>query len=96
MDVREYIDRNAPGFFAALREWLAIPSVSADPSRHGDVRRSAEWLARHLRGTGFPVAEVWETGGQPAVFAHWPAADPAAPSVLIYGHHDVQPVEPLD
>jgi len=45
MDVREYIDRNAPGFFGALREWLAIPSVSADPSRHGDMRRSAEWLA---------------------------------------------------
>ena len=45
MDVREYIDRNAPGFFGALREWLAIPSISADPSRHGDVRRSAEWLA---------------------------------------------------
>jgi hypothetical protein len=45
MDVREYIDRNAPGFFGALRVWLAIPSVSADPSRHGDMRRSAEWLA---------------------------------------------------
>ena len=45
MDVREYIDRNAPGFFGALREWLAIPSISADPSRHGDVRRSAGWLA---------------------------------------------------
>jgi acetylornithine deacetylase/succinyl-diaminopimelate desuccinylase-like protein len=96
MDVREYIDRNAPGFFGALREWLAIPSISADPARHGDVRRSAEWLAGHLRETGFPVAEVWETGGQPAVFAHWPAADPAAPAVLVYGHHDVQPVEPLD
>ena len=48
----------------------------------------------------FPVAEVWETGedgsGLPAVFAHWPAADPSAPVVLVYGHHDVQPVEPLD
>jgi acetylornithine deacetylase/succinyl-diaminopimelate desuccinylase-like protein len=96
MDVREYIDRNAPGFFGALREWLAIPSVSADPARHGDVLRSAEWLAGHLRETGFPVAEVWRTGGLPAVFAHWPAADPAAPTVLVYGHHDVQPAEPLD
>ena len=70
MDVREYIDRNAPVFFGALREWLAIPSISADPARHGDVRRSAEWLAGHLRETGFPVAEVWETGGLPAVFAY--------------------------
>ena len=61
---------------------------------------SAEWLAGHLREAGFPVAEVWETGadgsGLPAVFAHWPAADPSAPAVLVYGHHDVQPVEPLE
>jgi len=101
MDVPGYIDQHAPEFFDALKEWLAIPSISADPGRRGDVRRSADWLAGHLRDTGFPVAEVWETGqagpaGGPAVFAHWPAADPAAPVVLVYGHHDVQPVEPLD
>src|SRR5208282_2482601 len=70
------------------------------PGHRGDVRRSAQWLAEHLRLAGFPVAEVWETGvddsGLPAVFAHWPAADPAAPVVLVYGHHDVQPVEPLE
>ncbi|MFD0855927.1 M20/M25/M40 family metallo-hydrolase, partial [Actinomadura adrarensis] len=48
------------------------------------------------RGMGFPTVEVWETEGLPAVFAEWPAADPDAPSVVVYGHHDVQPVEPLD
>jgi acetylornithine deacetylase/succinyl-diaminopimelate desuccinylase-like protein len=101
MDVPGYIGENAAGFFDALRQWLAIPSISADPAHHGDVRRSAHWLAGHLRETGFPVAQVWETGrpdapGRPAVFAHWPAQDPAAPVVLVYGHHDVQPVEPLD
>jgi acetylornithine deacetylase/succinyl-diaminopimelate desuccinylase-like protein len=105
MDVRSYIDENAAAFFAALQDWLRIPSISADPARRGDVRRSAQWLADQLRVTGFPVAEVWETGepgpdgtgsGLPAVFAQWPAADPAAPVVLIYGHHDVQPVEPLE
>lgn len=98
--VRGYIDAHAAEFFAALKQWLTIPSISADPARHDDVRRSAQWLAAHLRETGFPVTEVWETGsgdepGLPAVFAQWPAADPAAPVVLIYGHHDVQPVEPL-
>jgi acetylornithine deacetylase/succinyl-diaminopimelate desuccinylase-like protein len=100
MDVRQYVDDNAAEFFGALSQWLTIPSISADPARHGDVRRSADWLAAHLRETGFPVAETWETGttaapGLPAVFAHWPAASLAAPVVLVYGHHDVQPVEPL-
>ena len=98
MDVRGYVESNAREFIDDLKQWLAIPSISADPDRHGDVRRSAEWLAAHLRGVGFPVAEVWDTpsGGLPAVFAEWPAADPAAPTVLVYGHHDVQPVEPLE
>ena len=98
MDVRGYVESNAPEFFAALKQWLTIPSISADPDRHGDVRRSAEWLVGHLREAGFPIAEIWETadGGLPSVFAEWPAADPAAPSVLVYGHHDVQPVEPLE
>jgi acetylornithine deacetylase/succinyl-diaminopimelate desuccinylase-like protein len=91
MDVRDYIAASAADFSRALREWLAIPSVSADPARHADVRASAEWLADYLRETGFPVVEVWETGGLPAVYAHWPAADPAAQRVLVYGHHDVQP-----
>src|SRR5579864_1322757 len=101
MDVRGYIEANSGEYFAALKRWLAIPSVSADPARRDDVRRSARWLAARLRATGFPVAEVWETGGAdgrdgaglPAVFAQWPAADPAAPAVLVYGHHDVQPAE---
>jgi acetylornithine deacetylase/succinyl-diaminopimelate desuccinylase-like protein len=100
MDVRGYIEENSAGFFDALSQWLAIPSISADPAHHGDVRRSAEWLASYLRQAGFPVAEVFQTGadggGLPAVFARWPAADPSAPAVLVYGHHDVQPVEPLD
>ena len=101
MDVRGYIQQQAGGFFEDLKRWLAIPSISADPGHHPDVRASAEWLAAHLRATGFPEVEIWETGsagspGLPAVFACWPAADPAAPTVCVYGHHDVQPVEPLD
>ncbi|GLU46761.1 dipeptidase [Nocardiopsis ansamitocini] len=95
MDARSYIEDNRDGFIAALGEWLAIPSVSADPAHHGDVRRSADWLADHLRATGFPTVEVWETAGMPTVFAEWPAADPTAPTVVVYGHHDVQPVVPV-
>jgi len=101
MDVRQYISEHAAEFFDRLSQWLAIPSISADPGHREDVGRSAEWLAAFLRETGFPVAEVWATGrpgsaGLPAVFAEWPADDPAAPTVLVYGHHDVQPVEPLE
>jgi acetylornithine deacetylase/succinyl-diaminopimelate desuccinylase-like protein len=91
MDVREFIAANAAEFSQALRDWLSIPSVSADPARHGDVRKSARWLVDYLSRTGFPQAEIWETDGLPAVYAHWPAADPGAPKVLVYGHHDVQP-----
>jgi acetylornithine deacetylase/succinyl-diaminopimelate desuccinylase-like protein len=96
MDVREFVAANAAEFSRALREWLAIPSVSADPACHGDVRRSAEWLAGYLEKTGFPVVEIWETKGLPAVYAHWPAAGEGAPHVLVYGHHDVQPAEIAD
>ena len=57
MDVRGYVDENAAGFFDALRPWLAIPSIAADPAHRADVRRSAEWLAGHLRQSGSPVAD---------------------------------------
>src|ERR1700735_1114802 len=97
MDAHAYVNAHAREFIDDLKQWLAIPSISADPSHHQDVRHSAEWLAAHLKGIGFPVAEVWETSpdGLPGVFAEGPATDPQAPKVLIYGHHDVQPVEPL-
>ncbi len=98
MDARGYVESHARELVDDLKQWLAIPSVSADPARHGDVRRSADWLAAHLRTAGFPVAEVWDSApdGLPAVFAEWPAADPSALRVLVYGHHDVQPAEPLE
>ncbi|KQV23827.1 MULTISPECIES: dipeptidase [unclassified Kitasatospora] len=94
--VRSFIDRHQDEFLRDLADWLRIPSVSADPALAGEVRRSAEWLAEQLRATGFPVVEVWETDGLPAVFAEWPSGDPAAPTALVYGHHDVQPAAKED
>ncbi|WP_299528529.1 dipeptidase [uncultured Streptomyces sp.] len=89
--VRTYIEQHRSAFLDDLAEWLRIPSVSAQPEHGDDVRRSAAWLATAFRDNGFPVAEVWETPGAPAVFAEWPSDDPQAPTVLVYGHHDVQP-----
>ena len=93
--VRSYVDAHRDEFLADLVEWLRIPSISADPDRSGDVQRSAEWLADAFRRTGFPTVEIWQTPGAPAVFAEWPADDDA-PAVVVYGHHDVQPVVPLE
>ncbi|MFI1014027.1 dipeptidase [Streptomyces sp. NPDC020965] len=89
--VRTYIQRHRAAFLDDLVDWLRIPSVSAQPEHAGDVRRSAEWLVAAFGETGFPVAEVWPTAGAPAVYAEWPSDDPDAPTVLVYGHHDVQP-----
>ncbi|NKZ08341.1 dipeptidase [Actinomadura latina] len=95
-DLAGYIQAERDRFVADLKEWLAIPSISGDPAHAADVRASADWLVAHLRKQGFPTVETWETGGLPAVFAEWPAEDPDAPAVVVYGHHDVQPVEPLE
>jgi acetylornithine deacetylase/succinyl-diaminopimelate desuccinylase-like protein len=98
------VAKRADAFVAELSEWLRIPSISADPGYHGDVARSAAWLEATLRRDGWPTVEVWgrasgatgdgdDTPALPAVYAHWPAADPAASTVLVYGHHDVQPAD---
>ncbi|MFI6641410.1 dipeptidase [Streptomyces sp. NPDC050504] len=89
--VRTYVQQHRAAFVDDLVEWLRIPSVSAQPEHAPDVRRSARWLADKLTETGFPVVEVWPTDGAPAVFAEWPSDTPGAPTVLVYGHHDVQP-----
>jgi acetylornithine deacetylase/succinyl-diaminopimelate desuccinylase-like protein len=94
--VRTYAATHKDAFLDDLADWLRIPSVSAEPARAADVRASAAWLAAKLRETGFPVVEIWDTPGAPAVFAEWPSADPDAPAVLVYGHHDVQPAAEAD
>ena len=93
---REFVEADRESLHADLDAWLRIPSISADPAHTQDVRRSADWLAGAFRRDGFPTVEVWDAGGAPAVFAEWPAAEPDAPAVLVYGHHDVQPVDPLE
>ena len=93
---RDFVEAHRDLLHADLDAWLRIPSISADPAHAGDVRRSAEWLAGAFRRDGFPTVEVWETPGAPTVFAEWPAAEPGARVALVYGHHDVQPVDPVE
>jgi acetylornithine deacetylase/succinyl-diaminopimelate desuccinylase-like protein len=78
-----------------LNAFLSIPSVSALPAHTADCRRAAEWLKDHLRGLGCPVVTIIEGPGHPVVWAEGPEV-PGRPTLLIYGHYDVQPPDPLD
>lgn len=78
-----------------LKQLVAIPSVSTDPGQGAEVRRAATWLCGRLSAIGMERAEVMETGGHPVVYAEWLRA-PGAPTVLVYGHYDVQPVDPIE
>lgn len=93
--VREYVDAHLDRFREELFEFLEIPSVSTDAEHEGDVRRCAEWLAGRLDEAGLEEVEVVPTAGHPVVVGER-ITDPAAPTVLVYGHYDVQPTDPDD
>ncbi|HCR48449.1 MAG TPA: dipeptidase [Bacteroidetes bacterium] len=78
-----------------LLEWLRIPSVSADSNHAGDVKKAAEWLAKNLRDIGMAHVEIMPTPGHPVVYAEH-IRDAQLPTVLVYGHYDVQPPDPLE
>lgn len=94
-DVHQYIDANQSRFRDELFDFLRIPSVSARSEHRPDMRRAAEWLADRMREAGLDVS-IEETPGHPVVLGEWRGAGPGAPTVLIYGHYDVQPPEPLE
>ena len=89
-----FIRGNRERYLEELKAWIACPSVSADPARHAEVRRSAETVVARMRAAGLTEAEVLETDGLPVAYGSWLHAE-GAPTVLIYGHHDVQPEDPL-
>jgi acetylornithine deacetylase/succinyl-diaminopimelate desuccinylase-like protein len=90
-----YLDQHQDGFIDHLKGVLRIPSVSTDPAHREDCARCAEHLARELKRVGMTRAEVIPTGGHPVVYAEWLEA-PGKPTVLVYGHYDVQPPDPLE
>jgi len=92
--VLDFVSKNADRYLEDLRELLRIPSVSADSKFKGDVRKAAEWVYRKLAAAGLQ-AELVETPGNPIVYAEW-TKKPGAPTVVVYGHYDVQPPDPLN
>jgi acetylornithine deacetylase/succinyl-diaminopimelate desuccinylase-like protein len=94
--VRDFVTAHRGDLLADLDAWLRIPGISAQPEHHADVVASAEWFAEAAIRAGFPTVEIWPTAGLPTVFAEWRSADADAPTVLVYGHHDVQPVDPIE
>tara|TARA_Y100000590_G_scaffold140051_1_gene160581 strand:- start:22272 stop:23633 length:1362 start_codon:yes stop_codon:yes gene_type:complete len=94
-NVQKYIGEELPRFTQEIFDFLRIPSISAKSSHNTDTRQAADWLQEKLIETGFQ-AEVIHTPGHPIVLGEWRSAGDDAPTVLVYGHYDVQPPEPLE
>ena len=93
--LEDYLDSTHAERLESYMAFLRIPSISALPEYADDCRRTAQWLADALAEAGLEHVDVAETGGHPVVYADWLHA-PDAPTVLVYGHYDVQPVDPLE
>ncbi len=93
--VIDFINVNRDRYVEELKNLLAIPSISALPERAGDVRQCAEWCAAEMRRIGLQNVRLVDTPGNPVVYGEWLGA-PGAPTILFYGHYDVQPVDPVE
>ena len=91
----DFINVNRDHYVEQLKTYLAIPSISALPAHADDVRRCAEWSVAELSRIGMHNARLVETPGHPVVYAEWLGAE-GAPTILFYGHYDVQPVDPVE
>ena len=92
MNPYEFIEAHHEEFLTDLKDWLRIPSISTTSEHKPDIRRAANWLKDHFESIGMTRAEVFETTGNPIVYAEWLGAS-GAPTVLVYGHYDVQPAD---
>lgn len=94
-DIKNYVEQNKQRFLEELFALLRFPSISADPKYKGDVLNTAEFVASKLKEAGADNVEVCSTAGYPIVYGE-KIIDPDKPTVLVYGHYDVQPPDPLD
>jgi acetylornithine deacetylase/succinyl-diaminopimelate desuccinylase-like protein len=91
-----YVQNQRERFQQDLKDFVQIPSISTDPDAKADIRRAADYIVGRLKGLGFQKVEVLPTNGSPVVCGELMSAGSDKPTVLIYGHYDVQPVEPLE
>jgi len=92
---KSYLAKNQDRYLRELLEFLSIPSISSLKTHQADVARAADWVAARMRAAGLANVQVLPTGGHPVVYGDWMHA-PDKPTVLIYGHFDTQPVDPLE
>ena len=92
----QYAHENHDKFLNELKEFLAIPSISTSVEYKADVQRAAEWVADQLRSLGMNEVKIMPTGGHPVVYGEQLKAGKNAPTILIYGHYDIQPVDPIE
>ena len=93
--ISEYIDKNKNNYINELKDFLKIPSISTDPEYNKDISRCAEFVKNKLKDAGLNNVKVIKTKGHPLVYGEWLKAK-GKPTVLIYGHYDVQPVDPIE
>ena len=93
--IRDFIGQNKDRFINELFDFLRIPSVSANPEHNGDVAKAADWLKVKFEGLGVDSCTIYPTKGHPIVFAEKKVGDDK-PTVLVYGHYDVQPPDPIE
>jgi acetylornithine deacetylase/succinyl-diaminopimelate desuccinylase-like protein len=93
--ILSFIDANKERYLRELTDLLAIPSVSTSKENVTDIQRCAQWVADHMRSIGLQNVQIMPTAGHPVVYSDWLGA-PGKPTVLLYGHYDVQPAEPLE
>ena len=94
-NVIDFVNVNRERYLEELKAFLAIPSISALPEHAGDVKRCAEWCVGEMQRIGLQNVKLLDTPGNPVVYGDWLGA-PGAPTILFYGHYDVQPVDPLE
>ena len=95
-DVKRYAEENHERFLEELFDLIRIPSVSTQAKHKADIERAANWLRDHMQNIGVTHSEVYETAGHPLVYGEWLAAGDDKPTVLVYGHYDVQPAAKSD